>query len=62
LGGDEEQLKKIALLAKEVPIEKLKLVYAIIEKDSDIEELNCALDRLILTRDKLSKKDKAAKK
>jgi hypothetical protein len=62
LGGDEEQLKKIALLAKEVPIEKLKLVYAIIENDSDIEELNSALDRLILTRDKLSKKNKAAKK
>lgn len=60
LGEDEEQLERIALLAKEVPIEKLKLVYAIIKDDTDIEELNSAHDRLILTRDKLSKKNKTA--
>ena len=60
LGEDEEQLARIALLAKEVPIEKLKLVYAIIKDDTDIEELNSAHDRLILTRDKLSKKNKTA--
>jgi len=54
LGADDEHLKNIALLTEEVSLEKLKVVYAIIENDVDIKELTRALERLIVCNPSLN--------
>ncbi|MDX8405378.1 MAG: hypothetical protein R8K50_04425 [Mariprofundus sp.] len=54
LGKDEGNLETIAQLVKEVPLEKLKIVYAIIEHDADIKELKRALELLIISRNAVS--------
>jgi hypothetical protein len=56
LGKNEKFLEKTASLTKQVPIDKLKIVYEIIKDDKDIEELNNALDKLILTQKKVKHK------
>lgn len=54
LGSDEENLKKIATLSENVPLDKLKVVYEIIKNDADIIELKRALERLISGAEKSS--------
>jgi len=52
LGGDEQILEKIATLSGNVPLDKLKIVYAIIKNDPDIKELEHALERLVVSRER----------
>lgn len=56
LGQVPENLKVIADLTEGVSIEKLKLVFELVNQDKDIKELGDALEKLVLTQDSISKK------
>ncbi len=50
LGQVPDNLKVIAGLTEGISIEKLKLVFELVNQDKDIHELGCALEKLVLTK------------